>query len=398
MLKGPFGFGRPWGATAGVKGSTQAIGTAPPQAVDVSGRQAAGAAAPGRERKLELDPPKAAISGREPGQLLGGIYPVVRRLGGGGFGEVFLCRHPAWNIEVAVKLPNEEALATPHTLADLKHEAEEWTGLGLHPFLLYCYHLHPVDGMPLLVVEYVPGGTLRDRIESSAAVNDFRGNLDLAIQLCHALEHAHGKGLIHRDLKPENVLIDADGHAKLTDFGIARRGVVEGELGIGGVVQSAFVGSEGYMAREQAIPGTRIDGRADLYALGACLYELFCFALPYSGRAAKGGTPLSPAHLRRDRALPEGLDGLLQRLVSLEVHGRPSSARAVRDELAGIYRRAFGAPSDYADLPELSLTASGHNNRGISYHFMGKAKEAEAAFRDALAADPLHPERGGLRC
>ena len=157
-------------------------------------------------------------------------------------------------------------------------------------------------------------------------------------------------------------------------------------------MQSGYVGSAGYMAPEQAIAGALIDHRADLYSLGACLYELFCFTLPYSGTAAGGRTPLSPTQLRRDRALPEGLDGLLRRLVSWEASGRPESARAVREELAGIYRTAFGAPSDYADLPELSLTASGHNNRGVSYHFLGKVEEAEAAFHDALAADPLHPE------
>ena len=337
--------------------------------------------------------PPAAVSGREPGELLGGVYPVLRRLGEGGFGEVFLCRHPAWNIEVAVKLPKAEALADPRTLPDLQHEAEEWTGLGLHPYIAYCYHLHPVGELPLLVVEYVSGGTLRQRIERIEAMTDLRGNLDLAIELCHALEHAHGKGLIHRDLKPENVLLSAEGHAKLTDFGIAKRGAAEGVSGaIGGLVQSGYVGSAGYMAPEQAIAGALIDHRADLYSLGACLYELFCFTLPYSGTAAGGRTPLSPTQLRRDRALPEGLDGLLRRLVSWEASGRPSSARAVREELAGIYRTAYGAPSDYADLPELSLTASGHNNRGVSYHFLGKLKEAEAAFHDALAADPLHPE------
>src|SRR5262249_50062402 len=157
-------------------------------------------------------PPKPAaalppVSGGQPGELLGGVYPVVRPLGRGGFGEVWLCRHPAWNIEVAVKVPHETTLADPRTLPDLLKEAGEWTGLGLHPNIAYCYHLHPIGNLPLLVVEYVPGGTLRGRIEGTAAVHDLRGNLDLAIQLCHALEHAHGRGLIHRDVTPENILI-----------------------------------------------------------------------------------------------------------------------------------------------------------------------------------------------
>ena len=370
MLKAGFG-GRPGApqarATAAVNG--------PPMRAGPAGR------------------PGAAISGREPGQLLGGIYPVLRRLGQGGFGEVFLCRHPVWGVEVAVKLPTEKALEELRTLSDIEHEAEEWTGLGLHPFIAYCYHVHPIAGLPLLVVEYVPGGTLRDRIENPSAVNDFRGNLDLAIQLCHALEHAHRRGLIHRDVTPDNVLLTNEGTAKLTDFGIARRGVVNGEEGaIGGVVQSAYVGKRGYMPPEQTIGGQEIDGRADLYSLGVCLYELFCFALPYSGSAADGRTPLSPQGLRRDRRLPTGLDPLLRRLVRWAPDERPESAHAVRQELGRIYRAAFGEPSVYADLPELSLTASGHNNRGVSYHFLGKETDAEAAFRAALEADPLHPE------
>src|SRR5262245_27123352 len=145
-----------------------------------------------------------AVSGRKAGELLGGVYPVVRWLGGGGFGEVFLCRHPAWNIEVAVKVPNNERLAEPEILSELQKEAEEWTGLGLHPFIAYCYCLHPIGDLPLFVVEYAARGTLRDRIARDKDVlHDLRGNLDLAIQLCHALEHAHSHGLIHRDLKPE---------------------------------------------------------------------------------------------------------------------------------------------------------------------------------------------------
>jgi WD40 repeat protein/serine/threonine protein kinase len=385
MLKGLFGLGRRSALlTAHVPAAPASpIGPEPPPVAPRAGP------AP------TLTRPIAAVSGREPGQLLGGVYPVLRRLGEGGFGEVFLCRHPAWNIEVAVKLPHESARADPRTLPDLEHEAEEWTGLGLHPNITYCYHLHPVGTppLPLLVVEYVAGGTLRQRIEGSEAVSDLPGNLDLAIQLCHALEHAHGRGLVHRDLKPENVLLAVDGTVKLTDFGIARRGTVGGASGApGGVVQSSAIGTKGYMAPEQMIPGAEIDARTDLYALGACLYELFCFALPYSGRAAAGRTPLSPAALRRDRALPEGLDALLRRLVSWDAAGRPASAQAVREELAAIYQAAHGAASKYAELPELSLTASGHNNRGVSYHFLGKLEQAEAAFRDALAADPLHPE------
>jgi WD40 repeat protein/serine/threonine protein kinase len=347
-------------------------------------------APPARERGTQFTP----ISGRKPGELLGGVYPVVRSLGRGGFGEVFLCRHPAWNIEVAVKVPNESVLADPRTLSDLQKEAEEWTGLGLHPNIAYCYHLHPVGNIPYLVVEYVRGGTLRNRIESDkAAIHDLRGNLDLAIQLCHALEHAHRRGLIHRDVTPENILLVGDGTAKLTDFGIAKRGAVAGAAGnVGGAQQSSYAGRRGYMAPEQAIVGARIDARADLFALGACLYEQFCFCLPYTITEGPRQEPLRPSDLRRDGKLPPELEQLLLRLVSWEPEPRPPSARAVRRWLAGVYRAAFGETSRYAELPDLQLTASGHNNRGVSYYFLGKQVEAEAALQEALAVDPLHLE------
>jgi serine/threonine protein kinase len=197
-----------------------------------------------------------SVSGRKAGELLGGVYPVVRSLGQGGFGEVFLCRHPEWNIEVAIKVPHKERLAEAGTLSELQREAEAWTGLGLHPYIAYCYCLHPIGDLPLFVVEYASGGTLLDRIaQDKDFIRDFRGNLDLAIQLCHALEHAHGRGLIHRDLKPENILIGIDGVAKLTDFGIAKRGAVGGATISLAARQSSYAGTHGYMAPEQAILG-----------------------------------------------------------------------------------------------------------------------------------------------
>jgi WD40 repeat protein/serine/threonine protein kinase len=327
--------------------------------------QAPAAAAPAAQQK--------PIGDCKPGELLGGVYPVVRSLGRGSFGEAFLCRHPVWNIDVAVKVPNETTLADPRAVADLEKDVEEWTGLGLHPHIACCYHLHPIRKVPLLIVEYVAGGTLRHRIQSEkAAVHDVRGNLDIAIQLCHALEHAHSRGLVHGDVTPENILLATSGTAKLTDFGITKR--------------------RGDMAPEQAVARAPIEARADLFALGACLYELFCFCLPYTTTEGPPQEPLLPSKLRRDGKLPEGLEQLLLRLVAREPDGRPASAQAVRAKLSEIYRAAFGEASRHAELGELQLTASAHNNRGASYHFLGKHADAEAAFKDALSADPLHPE------
>jgi serine/threonine protein kinase len=282
--------------------------------------------------------PVSGIGGRRPGELLGGVYPVIRKLGQGGFGEVFLCRHPAWNIDVAVKAPSGKTLDQPGMLSELQKEAEEWTGLGLHPYIAYCYCLHPIGNLPLFVIEYAEGGALRDRIaRDSDVLHDQRGNLDLAIQLCHALEHAHGRGLIHRDVKPENILIADDRTAKLTDFGIAKRGgVSESGANIVAATQSIAWGTPGYAAPEQTVPNARIDARADLFALGVCLYELFCFRRPYSTTWGPPQDPPQPSALRHDITLPIGLEPLLLRLAAWESRKRPASAKAVRAELANI--------------------------------------------------------------
>jgi WD40 repeat protein/serine/threonine protein kinase len=365
-------------------------------------RQLFGRVGPAADRTVRRDAADAepvpalvsGIRGRKPGELLGGVYPVIRKLGQGGFGEVFLCRHPAWNIDIAVKVPSSKTLAQPGTLSELQKEAEEWTGLGLHPYIAYCYCLHPIGDLPLFVVEYAERGTLRDRIaHDSDVLHDQRGNLDLAIQLCHALEHAHGHGLIHRDVKPENILISDDGIAKLTDFGIAKRGGdSESGANVVAATQSIAWGTPGYAAPEQTVPNARIDARADLFALGVCLYELFCFRRPYPTTSGPPQDPPQPSALRHDMTLPIGIEPLLLRLAAWDPSKRPASAKAVRDELANIYRANFARPSRYAALPVLQLTASGHNNRGVSYHFLGKYADAEAAFMQALAADPLHPE------
>ena len=368
--------------------------------------QQAGAASPSVEkgatiRQFEAAPAPMrdpAVPVTAPNELLGGVYPIVRLLGRGGFGEVYLCKQPAWNIEVAIKVPNQEALAQADILRWLQREAEAWTNLGLHPNIAYCYHLHPVGDVPLLVVEYVPGGTLLDylRHKDNPAANNPRASLDMALQMCHALDHAHAHGVVHRDLKPENMLLTADGMVKLTDFGIAQIGAVstEGHLGtpVAGNRRSFWGGTEGYAAPEQFDRSREIDNRADLFGLGVCLYELFCGRRPYATTFGPKQIAPDPAQLRRDGKLSVGLAPLLRRLVAWEASERPSNAKAVAGELAKIYMDAYAEPSLHAELPPLELTASGHNNRGVSYHFLGKTEQAEAAFAQALTADPLHPE------
>jgi serine/threonine protein kinase len=125
-------------------------------------------------------------------------------------------------MDLVVKVPKEDVLTDSEHARRI--EVEAWTELRLHPSIAYCYYVHPLDGVPLVVVEYLDGGNLQEWI-AKGRCTDLKVGLDLAIQFCHGLEHAHSQGMIHRDIKPENVLLTREGTLKITDFGIVQVGV-----------------------------------------------------------------------------------------------------------------------------------------------------------------------------
>jgi serine/threonine protein kinase len=217
-------------------------------------------------------------------------------LGSGGMGEVYLARQRLWDVDVALKIPNDEIVSDPENRHRIVREAEAWTDLGLHPNIAYCYYVQPLGELLLLVIEYVDGGNLRDWIANGRCA-DLKTGLDLAIQFCHGLEHAHNKGLVHRDIKPENVLLMQDGTLKITDFGIVSKKLASPEAleSTGAVrrivagVTTAGIGTAEYMAPEQWADQGGIDSRADIFAFGVCLYEMLCGARPYCGDYATAG-------------------------------------------------------------------------------------------------------------
>jgi WD40 repeat protein len=315
-------------------------------------------------------------------------------------GVVYLAHHESWNLDVALKVPKQEILANPQHRHRITVEAEAWTELGLHPHIAYCYYVHPLDGILMLVIEYLNGGNLRDWITEGRCA-DLKAGLDLAIQFCHGLEHAHSRGMIHRDIKPENILLNADGMLKVTDFGIVRlgEGATEG-CGGGSVPVAAAgradtvgaIGTYDYMAPEQFRSAHEVDPRTDIFAFGVCLYEMLCGRRPYRMAAgARQETP-EPAQLRGDNTLPPRLSELMKRCVAWERGDRPGNVAEVRQELCAVYEGIFGEPSVYAEVPEVAEAADGLNNRALSYLVLGKNEEAEKALETALGADPHHLE------
>lgn len=341
-----------------------------------------------------VKPAASPAAGLQDGALLAGIYRIRRRLGQGGMGAVYLAHHERWGVDVAVKVPSPEILADPAHAHRIRREAEAWTELGLHPHVAYCYYVHLVDGVPFLVVEYIAGGSLRDWIAGMKCA-ELRTALDLAIQFCHGLEHAHSRGLVHRDVKPENILLTPDGNLKITDFGITgirpEAGAPPAPAEAAGRTVGA-IGTYEYMAPEQFLDAHQADPSTDIFAFGVCLYEMLCGARPYAIAAGERREPPEPARLRNDPAFPPLLAGLMKRAVEWERRNRPRSAAEVRAELNDLYRQLFHAPSLWEELPVAPLEADGWNNRGVSYLELGREPDAARCFAQALAADPNHRE------
>ncbi len=317
------------------------------------------------------------------------VYAIRKVLGMGGMGAVLLAHHREWDVDLVLKVPRPEILDDPAAAPRIRREAEAWTSLGLHPHIVYCYFVLPVEDVPVVVIEHLMGGNLRQRL-TSGRNGDLRHTLDLAIQLCQGLEHAHHAGLVHRDIKPENLLLDADGTLKVTDFGIS---LVEGAARLGGTAAGdgamtmAGLGTRGYMAPEQWMDAHKVDGRADIFALGVCLYEMLGGARPYDSTAGERREPPEPP-----RSLPASLRALLRQSVDWYRDARPASVREVRERLGEVYRAEFGAPSAFAELPPVEPEADGWNNRGVSFLELARPADALACFAKALEANPYHFE------
>ena len=212
-----------------------------------------------------------------------GHYTVVKELGHGGMSQVYLAQDEKHCREVVLKFPNDDLMGDPANYERFRREVKIGNILN-HPNIQRLYELGGDNQTPYLVLEYVPGDTLRDEFKK---IRPYQRNLakqeemaqTLGKQLGNALAYTHANGVFHRDLKPENVIVTPDGIAKIMDFGIA---FVEGSRRVTWGALSSQVGTPDYMAPEQ-IKGQRGNDRTDIYALGMILYECVTGRLPYEG-------------------------------------------------------------------------------------------------------------------
>jgi len=335
------------------------------------------------------------------GDVIDDRYEVTDVHEDGGMGVVYRVRHRSWATELAVKSPRPEVYAADRD--SFVAEAEAWVSLGLHPNVCGCHYVRLFGDVPLVFAEYVPGGSLRKWIEDGRL---YRGDasarvLDLAIQTARGLEHAHASGLVHQDVKPANVLLDDDGTAKVTDFGLAKARAVGGarpatepsSAADVSVLVSAGGLTPAYASPEQAM-GRPLSRRTDIYSFAVSVLEMYTGGLTWMSGLAAGHVL---AALRTDGPgrpgpppLPDALAELLEHCLRRDPAERPGSMAEVAEAIARIYRDTTGGDHPRPVPVAAELRADELNNRALSLMDLGRAEEAEAAFTAALSADPRH--------
>ncbi|MDX1570353.1 MAG: serine/threonine-protein kinase [Xanthomonadales bacterium] len=245
-------------------------------------------------------------------------YEFVRELGAGGAGSVWLAKQREPSREVAIKL----IPIAPGDTRDFAQEANLQARLS-HPNLVDVYQAGIADDHYYMVMPYLGGGTLQDRLAFGKL--DTETTLRIGIQIAEALAYLHGEKLVHRDLKPGNILFDRHGNALLADFGIANQAEITGENTREGHVS----GTPTYMSPEQ-IRCEPLDGRSDLYALGVVLYECVTGQPPFR---APNSHELMQRHITdqppRLRDVPDSVAKVIEKLLQKDAQRRHGSAREV---------------------------------------------------------------------
>jgi len=315
-----------------------------------------------------------------------GKYVIEGELGRGAMGVVYKAVDPVIGRAVAIKTIRFDVLTDSGQRDEVQkrflREAQSAGGLS-HPNIVTIYDIGEADGTTYIAMEYIEGRSL-DSLLASGARWDISQIVLFAVQMAEALDAAHRKGIVHRDVKPGNILVDAEGRPHVVDFGIAR-------ISTSTMTQTSMVmGTPFYMAPEQ-VAGRKVDHRADIFALGAVLYEMLTLEKPFPGETLT--TVIykimheDPAPMRAIREdIPEGIAAIVEKALAKETAARYASCRELIADLgpflAGVSPAGIVTGGPLTPLP--GLPAVGKKGRRVKPRF--KEKKKQTGFGEAAAA------------
>lgn len=290
------------------------------------------------------------------GETIAGRYEVEELVGHGGMSSVYRARDRLLERHVALKILHQQYTAEDDFVERFKREARAVAQLS-HPNIVTVIDRGEDGGRQYIVFEYVEGENLKELVVRSGRLS-VTDTLELGLQIARALAFAHEQGLVHRDVKPQNVLLNGDGRAKVTDFGIAR------SLDVEGVTQAGTVlGTSDYIAPEQA-SGLPVDAQTDVYSLGIVLYELLAGDVPFTGDnfvavAMKHVNEIPPDLLEVRRDVPTRVANAIDRALEKDPGRRFPSMDAFAAELEACLNELEHLPGD-ADTEERIAIARAH--------------------------------------
>ena len=268
--------------------------------------------------------------------MIANRYEVFKHIGQGGMADVFLAMDTILNREVAIKILRSELCADPVSVVRFEREAQAATTLS-HPNIVEIYDVGEYKGHRYIVMEYVPGRTLKQVIRSRGSLEPDEA-IDIEKQLVSAVSEAHHKGIIHRDIKPQNIIVKSDGSIKILDFGIA---IAKGNIQV--TQANNVMGSVHYLAPELA-KGKPASVQSDIYALGIVLFEMLSGDVPFKADSAVQVALMQmrnemPSIRTINPSIPQSIENIITRATAKDPSKRYSSCVDMLDDLRTCFRR-----------------------------------------------------------